>query len=72
MIIINLILFLIAILISSFTIWALSKLNKYIAKLEKQIENQIDRVDEVEDLLQQSNIKNKKIIKRNIISDDTE
>lgn len=56
--------------ISIFALWALSKLNKYISRLENQIENQLDRIDDLEDLLLQSNIKNKKIIRKNIIPED--
>lgn len=64
------ILVILSILTSAFCIWALGKLNKYIAKLESIIDNQLDRIDELEDLIQQSNIKSKKIIKREIIKDD--
>lgn len=64
------ILVILSVLVSSFCIWALSKLNKYIAKLENIIDNQLDRIDELEDLIQQSNIKSKKIIKREIIKED--
>lgn len=59
-----------SVLVSSFCIWAIGKLNKYIAKLESSIDNQLDRIDELEDLIQQSNIKSKKIIKREIIKED--
>ena len=55
-----------------FGLWALGKLNKYIGVLENQIELQLDRIDELEDLIRESNIKSKKIIKRNIISEDDE
>lgn len=56
--------------ISVFTLWALKRLNQYIGRLENQIENQLDRIDELEDLLIQSNVKTKKIVRKNLISDD--
>lgn len=59
-----------SLLVSGFCVWALSKLNKYIAKLEGIIDNQLDRIDELEDLIQQSNLKSKKIIKREIIKEN--
>lgn len=70
MIVFLIILVVLSILVSSFCIWALGKLNKYIARLEGVIDNQLDRIDELEDLIQQSNIKSKKIIKREIIKED--
>lgn len=69
-IIIAIVFTLICIGITIFSLWALGKLNKYIANLENQIELQLDRIDELEDLIRESNIKSKKIIKRNIISED--
>ena len=70
MIVFLIILVVLSVLISSFCIWALGKLNKYIGRLEGVIDNQLDRIDELEDLIQQSNIKSKKIIKREIIKED--
>ncbi len=70
MIVFLIILVVLSILVSSFGIWALGKLNKYIARLESVIDNQLDRIDELEDLIQQSNIKSKKIVKREIIKED--
>lgn len=56
--------------LSIFTLWALKRLNQYIGRLENQIENQLDRIDELEDLLIQSNVKTKKIVRKNLIADD--
>jgi hypothetical protein len=70
MIILVIVLSLISILICYLTLWAIGKLNRYIGKLEEQIELQLDRIDEVEELLTQSNIKNKKIVKRNLMPTD--
>lgn len=71
-VIIIIVLTLICIGLTIFGLWALGKLNKYIGTLESQIELQLDRIDELEDLIRESNIKSKKIIKRNIISEDDE
>lgn len=70
--IIGIIVVLIAIGISWLTLWAIKKLNQYISRLENQIEEQLDRIDELEDLLIQSNIKNKKIVRKNLIPDNDE
>ena len=70
MIIVAIIICVIAIGVCWFTLWAIGKLNKYIARLEKQISEQLDKTDELEDLLIQSNIKNKKIVRKNLIPDD--
>ncbi len=72
MTILAIILTLIAIGICIFVSWAIGKLNKYIAKLENKIETQLDRIDDLEDLLLQSNIKNKKVVRKNLIPDDNE
>ena len=72
MTILTIILSLLAILICSLVLWAIGKLNRYIGKLESQIEQQLDRIDEIEELLIQSNIKNKKVIKRNLMPSDDE
>jgi uncharacterized membrane protein YvbJ len=70
--IIAIILIVIALGICFFVLWALSRLNKYIGRLENQIEEQLDRIDELEDLLSQSNIKNKKVVRKNLIPDEPE
>jgi len=69
---IAIILIVIALGICFFVLWALSRLNKYIGRLENQIEEQLDRIDELEDLLSQSNIKNKKVVRKNLIPDEPE
>jgi hypothetical protein len=53
-----------------FGLWALRRLNIYIGKLEDQIIEQLDRIDELEDMLSQANIKNKKVVRKQIIPDD--
>lgn len=70
MIILAIIFGVITIGISVFTLWALKRLNQYIGRLETQIETQLDRIDELEDLLIQSNVKTKKIVRKNLIADD--
>ena len=55
-----------------FVIWAFSKLNKYIASLEKQIDTQIARVDGFEDIIRDAGIQNKKIINKKLIPEDEE
>lgn len=72
MVIFATILIILSLSVCTFTLWALSRLNKYIGRLESQIEDQLDRIDELEDLLSQSNLKNKKVIRKNLIPEDQE
>ena len=72
MIILAVIISFLSVLICSLVIWAIGKLNRYIGKLEIQIESQLDRIDDLEELLIQSNVKNKKVVKRNLMPPDEE
>lgn len=67
MIILGIILIVVSLITTSFLIWALIRLNRYIAGLERQIENQLERIEEVEELLLQANLKNKKVVRKNLI-----
>jgi hypothetical protein len=69
---ISIILSIISLLGTLLVIWAIGRLNKYIATLEQIVEEQISRTDQLEDLLRESNIKQKKVVKKNLIPDDEE
>jgi hypothetical protein len=61
----------ISVLISAFTIWALIRLNRYIASLEIIIEDYIKITEELGDLVRSHGISNKNIIgKKNILDDE--
>ncbi len=51
-------------------LWAIRRLNLYITSLENRIEEQLNRIDDFEDMLAQSNIKNKKLVRKNIIPEE--
>lgn len=53
-----------------FFVWVGKRLNRYIAQLENLIEEQIERNDQTDNVLLELKLKNKKIIKRNLMPDE--